>query len=357
MLCMYATTRLIKTVDDVKRMILNCSAIGVKKILLLTKGSGIVYYRSDIAETDHPEGLDVYGAVCDEAKKVGIETHAWFCLYPESSERPSKVVKENPECLLVNRYGKSEVRGWGDTSWVCPSSLVYREYLLDLMEEVMEKYGVDGIHLDYVRYPDVVEGRYVCYCPTCRRKFKQEYGYELPSDDVIKNRYYVSILCDNVTEAVEQFSKLAKRRNRQISAYVFTDYVTAIEACYQDWPYFSKFLDIIIPTLYEVSSHHAQHLIEKAKSVVDSGCKVMPAVYVDPSSKRRSIEGGNRWWRGVSTENVLSTMEGALRGGADGISLFLYDSLFDQEMIPIETRDELLNGFRAFAKRLSCSTT
>ncbi|MEM2936161.1 MAG: family 10 glycosylhydrolase [Candidatus Bathyarchaeia archaeon] len=357
MLCMYATTRRINTIDDAKRMILNCSAMGVKKIFLLTKESGIVYYRSDIAETDCPQGFDVYEAVCEEARKAGIETHAWFCLYIESKERPSKVVKEHPECLLVNRYGKSEVHGWGDTAWVCPSSLVYREYLSDLMEEVTEKYGVDGIHLDYVRYPDVVEGRYVCYCPTCRRKFKQEYGYELPSDDVIKNRYYASILCDNVTEAVEHFSKLAKINNRQTSAYVFTDYVTAIEACYQDWPYFSRFLDMIMPTLYEVSQHHAQHLIEKAKSVVASGCQVVPAVYVNPSSKRRSKEGGNRWWRGVSTENVLSTIEGALRGGADGISLFLYDSLFDSETIPTETRDKLLNGFRAFATRFSCSTT
>lgn len=351
MLCMYATPRRINTVDDVKRVISNCSAMGVEKMLLLTKGAGFVYYKSDIGESDRPQGLDVYGAMCEEAKKAGIETHAWFCLYTESIKNPSKVVRDHPECLLVNRYGKSEVRGWGDTSWVCASSLVYRKYLSDLMEEVMEKYGVDGIHLDYVRYPDVVEGRYVCYCPTCRRKFKQEYGYELPSDDVIKNRYYVSILCDNVSESVEHFSKLAKRNNRQISAYVFTDYVTAIEACYQDWPYFSKFLDMIIPTLYEVSSQHAQRLTEKAKSVVANGCQVVPAVYVNPSSKRRSKGGGNRWWKGVSAENVLSTIEGALQGGADGISLFLYDPLFDPKIMPTETRNKLLSGFKRLQQR------
>lgn len=67
-----------------------------------------------------------------------------------------------------------------------PSHTGYRQYLMPLMREVVENYPVDGIHLDYIRYPEAVEGRHYRYCRRCRKKFKDEYGYELPANDVIK---------------------------------------------------------------------------------------------------------------------------------------------------------------------------
>ena len=35
-----------------------------------------------------------------------------------------------------------------------PGNPEVRSYLTDLVSEVVSKYDVDGIHLDYVRYPD-----------------------------------------------------------------------------------------------------------------------------------------------------------------------------------------------------------
>ena len=352
MLGAYTSTSSVKSDQDVEKMVADCVGLGVEKLMLLT----------DKGETEErlaqPRGADFdpYGALCAAAKKAGIEIHAWFCLYCEHIDRPTNIIRQHPEYLVVNRQRKTNIEqptwstlpGSQGIYWVCASAEEYRDYLAGLMTGVIERYGVDGIHLDYVRYPEEVEGRAYCYCERCLRQFKEKYGYELPAQDVIKNRYYVSIMCENVSRSVEHFSKLAHDRGREISAYVFTDYVTAIETCYQDWPWFSRFLDTLIITVYEVRDAYTRTLVERARAVTHEACKVATATYTHPGG-RRSGDGGARWWSGAD-QDILDTIQGSLDGGADGIYLFTYDALFDPKLAP-ERHKCLVEGI----KRI-CST-
>jgi len=330
----YMTTREIATVDKASRVVSDCSRLGIDRIYLIAKdGEGKVTFRSKISRSYATSGLDPFGELVKQSKEVGIQVHAWFCLYIEDPSDPSDYLKSHPEALIVNRLGRSNIEqpAWSTIGpeyrryWVCASHDGYREYLSSLMTEVMESYDVDGIHLDYVRYPEEVEGRTYCYCARCKAKFKEEYGYELPVNDVIKNRYYVSIMCENVSNSVRRFSEVAKSQGREISAYVFTDYATAIESCYQDWPHFSKFLDVICPTVYEVSPAHVRTLTQRARSVIAKGCRLTPAVLSSPEVLR-SREGGSRWSREKTPDYVLSAVRSCLTAGADGFVLFLYDS-------------------------------
>lgn len=348
MLGAYMTIKPIRAKNDAAEVVSNCLDLGVKKIMLITDKREI---EAMLVGSSPSKGFDPYGDLCREAKAKDIEVHAWFCLFIENKDHPTEIIRSHPEYLVVNRYGKSNLEQptWStvkeeySTYWVCPSSLGYRAFLSDLMSEVIKKYDVDGIHLDYVRYPEEVKGRYYCYCPNCSKRFREEYGYELPANDVIKNRYYVSMLCENVSESVQHFSKLAKEQGKQISAYVFTDYVTAIEACYQDWPYFSRFLDTLVITTYEVEGEYAKRLVERARAVTDKNCSITTAVYSLPDV-RRSEDGGRRWWK-AKDKDVLATVKGCLKGGAEGIFLFTYDALFDPQL-PSERRTFLIEGLK-----------
>ena len=311
-----------------------CSKHGVDRIYLLAKDKGEgLKFGCRTSRSRASGGFDPFGELVERSVDAGIQVHAWFCLYPEDPSHPSDYLKEHPEALIVNRHGKSnkEQPAWSgigpqySTWWVCASHEGYREYLASLMAKVIENYEVAGIHLDYVRYPEEVEGRTYCYCERCRAKFKKEYGYELPANDVIKNRYYVSIMCENVSESVRRFSEVAKAGGREISAYVFTDYVTAIEACYQDWPHFSRYLDVLCPTVYEVSPEQAKRITDKARSVIPTSCRLTPAI-MSSDEVRRSKEGGNRWSSERSPAYVLSIAKACLDAGSDGYVLFLYDS-------------------------------
>jgi len=329
----YVSLEALRNRESVEHAVSQWGEIGVNKIYLLTKRLDGVTYRSRITRSKASGEFDAFTETVARAKDAGIGVHAWFCCYVESVRDPSDYLRMHPEALLVNRLGKTNLEEptWStvdtrySTYWVCPSHIGYRQYLLSLMREVVENHLVDGIHLDYIRYPEAVEGRYYCYCQRCRNKFKEEYGYQLPANDVIKNRYYVSILCENVTDSVREFSNLAHQMGKKISAYVFTDYVTAIESCYQDWPYFSRFLDFLCPTTYEVSPEYVRTLIHRARSVMYDKCILTPVVLSSPEVLR-SRDGGRRWSRERTPEYVLSMARACIESGAEGLVFFLYDS-------------------------------
>jgi uncharacterized lipoprotein YddW (UPF0748 family) len=86
----------------------------------------------------------------EECHKRGMEMHAWLVTYPLGNEKHVKglgeqsVIRNNPS--LVKRFK----REW----FLDPGNPRTDDYLLALILEVVDNYDVDGIHFDYIRYPD-----------------------------------------------------------------------------------------------------------------------------------------------------------------------------------------------------------
>jgi hypothetical protein len=58
---------------------------------------------------------------------------------------------------LRKRYG-SLIRKIGDEGYMNPESPTTASYIADICEEITRKYDIDGIHLDYIRYPETWRG-------------------------------------------------------------------------------------------------------------------------------------------------------------------------------------------------------
>jgi len=338
---------------EVAEVVSELKALGISEIYLLAKQCSLMTYPSQIAPcVPEAKEWDPFGALAGAASEAGIKVHAWFKLFPELVNQPSPILQEHPEILLVNRDGKSNLEEptWQSAGqpiyWVCPSSELYRSYLCDLMREVLTAYPVTGIQLDFVRYPEEVQGRRYCYCQTCQNRFKEEYGYSLPSDSVVHNRYYVTILCENVVRSVEAFAGVTQEFDATLSAYVFTDYTTAIEAVCQDWPYFSKRVDRLHPTLYEVAPSHAGRLIRRARRVADPQCQIFPVISPVDHIWRGQM-GGERWTGKTDAAYLLETMDAVLQASADGIWLYLYEALSHRPSYDFSPRYSLPQEERA----------
>lgn len=52
----------------------------------------------------------------------------------------------------------------------------YRQYILGQLREIIEQYHPDSLFID-------IFGKSLCYCPACRKKFQEKYGYVLPETD------------------------------------------------------------------------------------------------------------------------------------------------------------------------------
>lgn len=122
---------------------------GFKDLFLLVKGNtGTLSYPSEVGLAGVREGdRDILREMLDAAHARGIKVHAWYVV---NGDRV--FVDEYPEEGMGHfQYGLEQER-------VNPASRKYRDYMKALIAEVLEKYEVDGIHLDYIRYPHALLG-------------------------------------------------------------------------------------------------------------------------------------------------------------------------------------------------------
>lgn len=89
------------------------------------------------------------------AKKEGLKVHAWIM----TMNRPGDAVAlQHPDWYMVSRSGKScfDDRPYVDYyQWLSPSHPEARQHIYDLLEGLAKVEGVESVHLDYIRYPDV----------------------------------------------------------------------------------------------------------------------------------------------------------------------------------------------------------
>jgi uncharacterized lipoprotein YddW (UPF0748 family) len=135
----------------------------INKVFFLVKGySGKVCYPSRLAPASE-SGTDSLKEILEACHKRGIEVHAWYVFNADNDWG-----RKHPEDAMCHA-GKPTAWDQGPYSKkddpqklpICPLSGEYRGYLKKLIQEVLDRYDVDGIHLDYIRYGHLC----YCFCP------------------------------------------------------------------------------------------------------------------------------------------------------------------------------------------------
>ena len=129
--------------------------VGINTVLVQTRIRATTIYPSAMEPFDicltgthgRSPGYDPLLFIVDECHRRGMECHAWMVTIPigkTSEPRFKEFKRRHPE--LVKTIGQEgfmnpEVPGTGD-------------YLARICTEVTQNYDIDGIHLDYIRYPE-----------------------------------------------------------------------------------------------------------------------------------------------------------------------------------------------------------
>lgn len=85
----------------------------------------------------------------DEAHKRGLELHAW--LNPFRAKHSSSKANLSAEHVAVAH--PTWVKSYGKSLWLDPGDLDAREYSLSVVLDVVQRYDVDGVHIDDYFYP------------------------------------------------------------------------------------------------------------------------------------------------------------------------------------------------------------
>lgn len=95
-------------------------------------------------------GYDPLAFVIEECHKRGMECHAWLVTFPVGTDQ---IVKQQGKRSVVKRYPKLCVKHQGEW-YMDPGMPGTSDYILSLTQEIVDNYDIDGIHFDYIRYPE-----------------------------------------------------------------------------------------------------------------------------------------------------------------------------------------------------------
>lgn len=133
-------------------------ATNINTILLQTRIRGSVIYPSQIepwdqcltGQTDRSPGYDPLKFAIEETHRRGMELHAWVVTIPafktEAASRMGRrsLLRTNPK--LMRRHNGQY--------YLDPGLPQTSDYLSALVREIVSRYDIDGIHFDYIRYPE-----------------------------------------------------------------------------------------------------------------------------------------------------------------------------------------------------------
>ena len=140
---------------ELTRMLDRLKLIRINTVLLQTRIRGTVIYPSSLEPWDgcmsgqpgRSPGYDPLRFAIDECHKRGMELHAWVVTLPLGKWNGAGCRN------MRNKYPKL-IRRIGEDGFLNPEQPQTGDVIASVCEEIARKYDVDGIHLDYIRYPD-----------------------------------------------------------------------------------------------------------------------------------------------------------------------------------------------------------
>jgi uncharacterized lipoprotein YddW (UPF0748 family) len=215
--------------------------------------------------------------------------------------------------------------------YMSPAVPEVRQHLLEVVDEILTGYDIDGIHLDYVRYPN----HHYDYNRLVREDFEKRFRFDpvalteaegtgaRRSSKARLNRMrrqWERWRTDQVTLLVDAIRRRIRRLKPwiRLSAAVKPDFVRAYREHGQDWIRWinKRTIDFVVPMFYTGTSDDIRSQIQEAQKYVKKG-----HLYAGLGAYNQTA---------VETRTQVGV---ARRLGLKGIVLFSCDSLIGQQEI------------------------
>ncbi len=112
-----------------------------------------------MAENFEAMEVDPLALLIEQCHAAGIEVHPWFCVTKRQGEILPEFTEEGTPGKFFDAHRPE-----------------FRDFIVGLMTDVIERYDVDGVNLDYIR----TGGR--CSGPLCQAEYREQFGTEMAED-------------------------------------------------------------------------------------------------------------------------------------------------------------------------------
>ncbi|MEG4169766.1 family 10 glycosylhydrolase [Microcoleus sp. S13_C3] len=260
------------------------AAAGINTVFFETLNAGYTIYPSQVAPQQNPltVGWDPLASAVKLAHERGIELHAWVWVFATGNKRhntligqpssyPGPVLSAHPDWANIDNKGRRQHPNDGKF-YLDPANPEARNYLLRIVSEIANNYKVDGVQLDYIRYPfqdDNANFTYG-YGIAARQQFKQLTGVDpvniSPSNGSLW-RQWVEFKTNQINSFVAEVSQLLRQNYPRtiLSVAVFPHPESQrIYKIQQNWEVWARqgIVDLIVPMTYALDTNRLQRITE-----------------------------------------------------------------------------------------------
>ncbi len=325
--------------DAVDRVVDDAASAGLNALFVQVRGRGDAFYRSSLAPRSvllerQPKEFDPLRRLLARARMRGLSVHAWvnvllaahfgqplprghvlekhpdWAMVPKSVATAALVARGARRLELIASAGRSEgdVEGY----YLSPSLPGVAAHLEDVVREIVRAYPVDGLHLDFIRYP----GPSFDYSQAALEGFRSASG----GSDLLAGPGQQPAAWDGwrrevLTGLTTRLADAARRERPGLvlSAAVAPDEAQAVNNKFQDWPAWVKsgVVAALCPMTYTADSRVFSQQLE---------------------AMRERNGASHPMWAGIGAyrldvAGIVEKVTLARRAGAQGVVLFSHESL------------------------------
>jgi len=342
--------RVLEHPDRVPALLDDARALGATDLFVQVYRGGRAWFDSTHADADPLRaarglGTDPLHALILRAHQAGLRVHAWVNVLSLAKNRQAPIVRAlGRDAIHVDRRGRS-LLDYPDYEIPPPDRRFYRmgtpglyldpaapgtaDELVATFAELCARYPeLDGLHLDYIRYPEVLPfipgtrfgvGLDFGYGVRSRERFRAETGQVAPFGDHIENAdAWDAWRREKVDALVREIARAARAAQPHISvsAAVWTYADRAYQVLGQDWRRWLEegWLDFAVPMAYTRDDRLLRYQAETfARS--PQGSRIWPGLGV--------------WLFAADPPGALRQLDIVRTAGAPAIALFSWDSIAD----------------------------
>ena len=381
--------------DSIATLVRTAREHGFNTLLVQVRGRGDAYFTSSLEPRAadlqrRPPSFDPLATVLARAHESGLRVHAWVNvnLVSSAADLPiasTHVVHRHPEWLMVprdlvqelskvpeespayvgklarwtraqtttpiegGRAGQPTLEGLY-TSPILPAAA---DHINSVLRDLVTRYPVDGVHLDYARYPterfDYSRGAIRAFREAVRPQLvgavrREVDGFEAEDPLAYPDTFpseWKAFRISRLTSLVSRLRTTVKtaRPDALVTVATAPDIADARDHRLQDWARWLEagLVDAVCPMAYTPE----------------------PAKFAEQIAAARDVKGGRSVWAGIGAYRLpaaqtIENIETARRLGIAGVILFSYDSLID----PRQSSPDYIAvvGRSVFAKPAAAST-
>ena len=332
---------------------------GFNTLLVQVRGRGDAYFQQGIeprpAALAAQPAFDPLATTIARAHDAGLQVHAWINvnLIASAADLPAArehVVYRHPEWLMVPRALADEVATLDPRSpgylgrlaryargqsaeveglYLSPVSPESVAYTTSVVRDIAQRYAIDGVHFDYLRYPTSDFD----YSHATLSAFRGSVIGDLGVAD--QRRYDARVGAGEPLVYTQAFPE----RWRGFRASRLTALLTSLRAGVKAVRPAALVSVAVVPDPREAATHRLQD----RRAWLDTGLVdvICPMAYTTDAgafaaqiAAAKQIAGSHPLWAGIgayrlSSDQIVEHAQAARRLGVGGIILFSYDSLAD----------------------------